>query len=178
MSIPLAFAAALQPDMFRDVEGHAIDFRPDTSVKFVGSGRTKQSFKDQCDINFIMARYLKGGVVDHLARHGGQYGDVSPLSFHEAMNIVAKSQEMFNDLSSDVRKRFANDPAAFLEFVQKRDADGNLVNAAEMRLLGLAPPLPEPSPTPREARIAELETDREARLELARRAVVVPPAGG
>lgn len=158
-----------------DSSGHAIDFRPDTSLSFVGAGRTKQSFKDQCDINFIMGRYLKSGAVDHLAKHGGQYGDVSPLSFHEAMNIVSTAEQMFNDLSSDVRKRFANDPARFLDFVQKRDSDGNLVNGAEMRLLGLAPPLAEPEPTARDARIFELEVDREARLELARRAVVAPP---
>lgn len=176
MSQNMVFLRALHPELFTDESGHAIDFRPDTRLKCEGSGRTKQSFKDQCDINFIMARYLKSGQVDHLATHGGQYGDISPLSFHEAMNICAKATEMFGDLSSDVRKRFANDPARFLEFVQKRDADGNLVNAAEMRLLGLAPPLAEPEPTPREARIAELEVDREARLELARRAVVVPAA--
>lgn len=178
MSIRVAFAIRDGEVSNVDDTGHAVDFRPDTRVKFSGSGRTKQSFKDQCDINFIMGRYLKSGNVDHLAVHGGKYGDVSPLSFHEAMNIVATAEQMFADLPSDLRKRFGHDPASFLEFVQKRDADGNLVNAAEMRLLGLAKPLPEPEPTPREARIAELEVDREARLELARRAVKEPaPAG-
>lgn len=171
-----ALLIAMGVGFFRDSEGHAIDFRPDTAVTFEGPGRTKQSFKDQTDINLIMGRYLKGGVVDHLATHGGKYGDVSPLSFHEAMEIVAKSQEMFLDLPSELRKRFSNEPALFLDFVQKVDSEGNLVNLDEMRRLGLARPAPEPEATPLEARIAAMEVDREARLELARRAVVVPPA--
>ncbi|UOF78717.1 scaffold protein [Microviridae sp.] len=161
-----------------DADGHVSLVPPRVVVEFVGSGRTKQSFKDQCDINFIMARYLKSGSVNHLATHGGQYGDFSPQTFHEAMNIVAKAEQMFADLDSGLRKRFSNDPAEFLKFVQARNDGGELVNLEEMRKLGLARPAPKPEPTPREARIAELEVDREARLELARRAVVAPPSGG
>lgn len=166
----MSIALHLDPSLFVDGD-HWVDFRPDTKVRFVGEGRTKQSFKDQADINFIMARYLKSGSLDYVARHEGKYGEVSPLSFHEAMNIVARSQEMFDDLPSELRKRFGHDPAAFLAFVQDSK------NIDEMRKLGLASPAPQPEPTAAEARIAELEADQAARLELARRAVVAPPGG-
>lgn len=145
-------------------------------AKIEGPSRTKQSMKDSCDINLIMGKYLRTGTVDHLAVHGGSYGFASAVSLQEAMNIVLKAESMFADLSSGIRKKFDNSPKAFLEFVQARDADGNLKNLAEMRQLGLAPAV-RPEPTARDARIAELEVDREARLELARRAVVAPPAG-
>ena len=38
------------------------------SVDVVGPSLTKQSFKDQCDINRIMRRYSAGGQIDHLAK--------------------------------------------------------------------------------------------------------------
>lgn len=128
----------------------------------------KQSMKDQCDINFIMGRYLRSGSIDWLAKHEGSYGDIEPLTFHEAMNVVAKAKEMFADLDSSVRKRFKNDPRSFLEFI--RDPE----NLPEMRKLGLALPEPAAPVEPIAARVAELEVDRAARLEMARRAVTEP----
>lgn len=99
-----------------------------------GKERTKQSFKDQCNINHIMSRYLRSGNVDHLAKHGAHYAVVEPLTFHECMNIVRKAEEMFNDLPAKLRQRFGGEPANFLAFVQDRE------NLEEMRELGLARP--------------------------------------
>lgn len=141
-----------------------------------GPDRSKQSFKDQCDINFIMGRYLRSGNIDWLSRHDGVFGEVPAQTFHDAMNIVAKAKEMFADLPAEVRKRFANSPEEFLKFSQASDKDGVLLNIDELRKLGLAKPAAAPPVEPVEARLAELEVDRAARLELARRAVVAPPA--
>lgn len=119
-------------------------------VSFSGVGRTKQAMKDSCDINLIMGRYLRSGNVDHLARHEPSYGFASPQTFHESMNVVRKAEEMFLDLPSELRKRFGNDPGAFLEFVQARDAEsGELLHLEEMRELGLAKPAEAPAPIPR-----------------------------
>jgi len=131
--------------------------------------RTKQSFKRECDINAIMGKYLKSGAVDHLAKHGGMYGFAAALDFHAAMNIVRKAEEMFEDLDSSIRKRFANDPALFLDFVNKPE------NIDELRKLGLAKPAVVAAPTALQTRLAELEVDRQARLEIARKAIVEPP---
>lgn len=133
--------------------------------------RVKQAFKKDCDINLIMGRYAKGQIVDHLAKWEGTYGDFPAQDFQEAMGIVAKAQEMFNDLDSAIRIRFANDPAQFLAFAQDEK------NLPEMRKLGIAKPEVPAAPTAVEARVAELEADRAARLELARRAVTLPPEG-
>ncbi len=97
-----------------------------------GKSRTKQSFREESEINNIVARYVKTGLVDHLARYGGEYGFATSIDFHSAMNVVTKADQMFADLPADTRRRFGGDPALFLEFVQ------NPENQEEMISLGLA----------------------------------------
>lgn len=97
-----------------------------------GESRTKQSFKMECDINHIMAKYQKTGAITHFTKHSPQYGIATGMQFQDAMNLVCEAQEMFNDLPSSIRSRFGNDPAAFLDFVQDEG------NADEMVKLGLA----------------------------------------
>lgn len=159
--------------MFRRPETRVVERdggTPRLVVVFAESGRTKQSMRAECDINNILGKYAKGGVIDHLAKYGGEFGTVEPMTFHEAMNLVTKAQEMFADLDSGIRKRFGNDPGAFLEFAQDPK------NIDELRKMGLAKAAPEPVPGPVEARVAELEVDRQARVELARKAITEPPA--
>lgn len=137
--------------------------------------RTKQSFKRDCDINVILGKYAKGQVVDHLAKWEGSFGEFPAMDFREAMELTRQAQEMFADLPSEVRKRFANDPGLFLEFTQEVNDKGELKNLEELRRLKLARPAPAPEPTAVETRIAEIEADRQARVVLARKAIVEPP---
>lgn len=83
-----------------------------------GETVTHQSFKAECDINNIMAKYVRTGVVEHINTHSAQYADVSAVDFLEAMTKVSEAQDMFDDLPAKVRKAFDNDPAAFLDYVQ------------------------------------------------------------
>lgn len=109
-------------------------FSPPHKVVYSSSepSMAKQSMKAECDVNGIMARFQRTGVVDHLALHGGYYGEVSSSTFHEAMEIVRKAEQMFADLPSSARKRFGNDPAAFMDFIHD---PGNI---EEMCKMGLA----------------------------------------
>lgn len=93
------------------------EYDPGTT-KIYPDGVTKQSFADECDINQIMARYEKTGVIDHVTTKVPQWGDVvSVPDFHEAMNIVVKSEELFAALDAHTRDRFGNDPAQMLAFL-------------------------------------------------------------
>lgn len=104
-------------------------------------GRTKQSHKDECDINRIMARsMLNGGVIDFVNKYEMQYADVTAVDYQEAMNQVALAQSMFHDLPSQIRNRFENRPELFLDFVQ------NPANKAEAHALGLLRPDYDPNP--------------------------------
>lgn len=119
---------------------HAFSPPYKVSIDFKGSkDMTRQEMAAECDINRIMARYLRSGNVDHFKKWGGQYMDVPPLDYQEAMNIQLTAQAMFDDLPAHVRKKFDNKPAEFLEFVQ------NPKNADELITLGLRKKPVEPA---------------------------------
>lgn len=105
-----------------------------------GEGRTKQSHKDETDINAIMKRFEKTGMVDFITTHEPKYGEITALDFRESMQNVAQANEMFADLPAKVRDRFENDPAELLEFLD------NPANREEAVLLGLVEPQKEPNP--------------------------------
>jgi len=94
--------------------------------------RTKQSMKQECDINFIIRQYRKTGLVNHVKQYQGMYGDFDAVDLHEAMNIIADAQEMFATVPAAIRKEFNNDPAEFVSFVT------NPENLPRLRELGLA----------------------------------------
>lgn len=101
------------------------------SITFTEPGLAKQSFKAECDINTIMARYMKTGLLDHVRAQQGRYLDVTGADFQAAQNLVAGATSMFFDLPSSIRERFDNNPAFFLEFME------NPANAQEAASLGL-----------------------------------------
>jgi len=141
---------------------------PRHQIAFTGKGRTKQSMKDECDINKIMAKYQRTGLIAHAQQHGGEYGFADSATFHEAMNVVSKANSMFAELPSTVRERFNGDPAQFLDFVQ------NPANENEMRSLGIlqgdaGAPSPDGDVTPGGASDAPADDDAPTDD---------PPAGG
>lgn len=98
-----------------------------------GPSLARQDMKEESDINNIMARYKKTGLVDHVMRHEGQYGEFAAIDYHEAMNAVIEAQDMFQTVPSEIRAKFNNDPGAFLAYVTSPD------NEEGMRELGLLP---------------------------------------
>jgi len=106
---------------------YAITFDP-------SEGMTKQSFRDECNINKIMAKFQRTGLLNHYAKHAPQYMDIPAIDYADALNIIAEAESMFEELPSTVRAKFENDPEKFLEFVQDPE------NLEEMREMGLANP--------------------------------------
>lgn len=95
----------------------------------------KQSMADETNINAIMKKYDRTGLVTHINKHGGTYGEMpSHEDFHAAMNVVASSTQMFDELPATIRARFLNDPSNFLHFV------GDEENRDEMVEMGLIAP--------------------------------------
>lgn len=108
-----------------------------------GESRTKQSAEAETNINNILARYNKTGQLTHISQALGEYRDVSGLpDLHEAMNIVAEAQSMFQELPAAIRKRVGHDVGNFLPFV---DDPENLEECIE---LGLLPESAKPKPVP------------------------------
>jgi len=99
-----------------------------------GDGLTEQNHKDETDINQIVRKYNKTGLIDHLNQFEKQYGDMTGYDYQDAMNTIAAANTMFEGLPSAIRNKFDNDPAKFINFV---DDEANADKLVEM---GLAKP--------------------------------------
>ncbi len=133
-------------------------------------GRTKQSFKDETDINKLMQRAQKTGTISHLNKNEAHYGDFSGFDFFEAQLKLTAGRQMFDELPSEVRREFDQSPAEFFEFVndpknadklgellpalaapgrQLLDVNGNVsADETKARVASETPPTPEPPATP------------------------------
>lgn len=80
-------------------------------------GRTKQAFKDETDIQKIMARADIAGTISHLQKYEGVYADYSDFDFHEQTERLTQGRMIFDDLPAEVRKEFGQDPQAFFNYV-------------------------------------------------------------
>lgn len=97
-----------------------------------GVPRTKQQFRDEVNVNTILRKYLKQGILPPM-KGPGSYGDFSNIEDYQgAINTVMSAQAAFMDQPSALRQKFDNDPGKFLEFVQ------NPANRKELVALGLA----------------------------------------
>jgi len=80
-------------------------------------GRTKQSFKDETDINVILKRAQKSGTISHLAKHEGRYADFSNFDFLNTQIMLAQGGQIFADLPVELRSEFNQSPAQFFKYV-------------------------------------------------------------
>lgn len=128
-------------DMWSDV-GEAVRLLTDLDCQAAEDGMTMQEFADECDINVLMSRYEKTGVLNHFARNQPSYIDLSEMpDLHEALSMLDAAQSAFMTLPAHIRREFDNSPAEFVKFAQDEK------NVDKMREWGLAKPLPvEPSP--------------------------------
>lgn len=129
--------------------------------------RTKQSFAKEADINNIMKRASKTGVLidpAFVSNRRPYFGDFSDVDFRVNVDRISQVNQAFMCLPAEVRSRFANDPGLLLDFV----ADSK--NADEARKLGLLPPL-----TPDEIALRNKAYDD---LRAAEKAAGQAPVGG
>lgn len=91
----------------------------------------KQAFKAECDINTIVKRHQRKGIVTHLNPDEPGYGFAPSLDLKQAMDTVIDAQRAFDALPSEIRRRFSNDAVEFVEFAE------NPENREELRKLGL-----------------------------------------
>lgn len=103
---------------------------------------TQQQFLESSDINRIVRRAQKTGVLPQM-KGSPIYGDFSDVpSFQEAQNLLIIANEQFAGLTAVTRARFNNDPAEFLQFATDPK------NADKMVEFGLAQPKAIPPEAP------------------------------
>lgn len=116
--------------------------RPRCQVDCSVGGRTKQSFRDECNVNNILAKYRRQLGVDYLKQYAGyltgSFGDVSgAVDYQTALEKCSEAGEAFDAMPSKLRSRFENDPARLLAFLS------DVSNRQEAIELGLLP-VPDP----------------------------------
>jgi len=80
-------------------------------------GITEQHHTESCDVNKILATYMKTGVLPPLDPNA-QYGDLSDFDYQSMQNQIANAHSLFEQLPDNVKQRFGNQPYRFLNFVQ------------------------------------------------------------
>jgi phage internal scaffolding protein len=119
--------------MFRkyDTDGNQLGI--DAGGHVFEESKTEQSHKSEVDINNIVKRAGAGELIAKVnALQEWTYDDVTNNDFQEAMNAIIKARDTFSSVPSQIRKRFDNDPAQFMDFVRNPD------NKQELVEMGLA----------------------------------------
>jgi len=82
------------------------------AISFDDPSLTKQSFKDECDVNLIVKRYTETGMINSIPRTTPQYGDVPEGDFLQAaiVNADIASQVEAGDLDLDALGASEPDP--------------------------------------------------------------------
>lgn len=125
--------------------------RPRVQKHFTKPSRTKQEFKEQCDLALTIKRFQKTPegreTLKQLQNHvGGQYLDVSNIpDYRTVRDAINRADASFMALPAIVRKRFGNDAAMFVDFCS------DPANLPELRKMGLAKPEVEKPVKPADA---------------------------
>lgn len=92
---------------------------------------TEQSHENACDINKIIARAEKTGLMP-VALNRGVFGDFSNVDYEVMQVKIAKANQAFMSLPVSIRNRFRNSVAELLAFI---DDPVNLEEAVKLKLL-------------------------------------------
>jgi len=99
----------------------SMNYDPKAKPKTFTDGRTKQAFKDDADINKLLARAQKTGTMSHLQKYEPVYGDFADFDFETAQQTLIRGNQIFSELPSEVRNEFGNNSSKFFEFVNNPD---------------------------------------------------------
>lgn len=101
--------------------------------------RTKQAPKAETDINNILLRYKKTGLISHLAKGAPTYMDVSEVGdYKTAMDHLRSTERFFQSLPAKVREYFGNDPVAFLDYASSVSSEDLKTELGEVAKVVLA----------------------------------------
>ena len=129
-------------------------------------GMTKQSFKDQTDINKIIKKAQVSGGLSHAMKYDeAVYGEFTGVDLLGAHLQVEKAKQIFADLPSEVRREFDQDAFKFAEFASDPKNIGRLAQL----IPAIAAPgdfrFPQPGDEPPPNRTEEVQAARKAAAE-------------
>jgi len=117
----------------------------ETGLECLDGSKTQQSFAQEADINTIVNRFGVTGQLPSPARLPS-YGDFEGVwDYQSALHALKNAENAFMGLSADIRKRFDNDPALFVEFCSN---DANRDEAVKLGLIANRPEASFTNPKP------------------------------
>lgn len=95
---------------------------------------TLQSERDGADINIIMDRALKTGMIPLQADVEALVGDFSEVgSYQDLQDLVLRGTEEFMKLPPNVRARFSNSPQAWLDYLDDPKNVNEMIAAGHVK---------------------------------------------
>lgn len=79
---------------------------------------TKQSFRDECDVNKIVNKFSETGQLPPSNREG-IYTDSPGMDLKESLDTVFSLKTQFSELSPALQKRFNNDYTEYASFLSQ-----------------------------------------------------------
>ncbi len=124
-----------------------------------GVGRTKQSMRDECNVNLIVANFTKTGFLGHLAQGVPEFVDVSEMTdYRSVIEQVRSVEKYFAGLPAEVRTAFGNDAVDFMQYLETASVEdletlglealGDRRGRSQDAREGDVDPAPEVSPEP------------------------------
>jgi len=123
-----------------DEKGEIIRKRVQLSIPEDEEIRVEQTHKDEVNINNIVKRHGMDLIAKTAALQQFTYDDNPNNDFQETMNMILKAKESFSSVPSEIRKKFDNDPAKFMDFIHNGDNQQQLIDWG----LAKAPETPQP----------------------------------
>jgi len=110
-------------------------------------GFTVQADREDADINKIVERFQKSGVLPPSLKGEPFYGDVSGFgNLAESLIKIQEADELFMSFPANVRERFDNDKVKFIEFLEDPK---NKKEAIDLGLIQVPTPVDvPPAPAP------------------------------
>lgn len=100
--------------------------------------KTQQHHSNDCNVNTIMEKYSATGILKNSGKQIPNFADqTSQLQYIDALQLVIDAEAEFNSLPAQIRARFKNSPAEYLDFFSDE------ANLPEAQKLGLVPSPPK-----------------------------------
>lgn len=82
-----------------------------------------QTFKESSDINVIVEKAKRTGVLSHINKNAEFYEDLTEFNYEDAKNKIAETNSAFYGLDAETRAKFGNDPGKFINKVGPMSLD-------------------------------------------------------
>ena len=95
--------------------------------------KTEQHHRDLSDVNNIIKKYRRSGVIEHGNAGEPVYLDCTGLDYRTMMDKLVRVQRTFNQLPAKERQRFGNDPSLYLMELERLEQEKKLNEVKDVK---------------------------------------------